>query len=444
MGLLTALTVVVVITVAARTPASQDVQRRSVHQADAVATVARVVATSPAPGAAGVPPTTKLVLAFSRHIAPDVPPPRLTPAVAGRWSGCGHDELCFTPSVPFPLGTTETVVVPLAVPGSSAASASREHDGDRKAGSRTAALARAAQVTNAAQVSRTFTLSFSTATASIGLAQVLLAQLGYLPLELPSALVPVSSSQPTAAGSTRSSARSTDAHGVTQASATASAPTSTPTLTSTSAPTSVSSQGAGTDADPALALTWRYDDIPPSVQALWHPGVDSTMTKGAIVQFERVHDLQDGSYPPYGTTLTSAFWQDLVTSAMAGAVDPHPYTVAEVSEAQPEHLTLWSDGADELTTLVNTGIPGGATPTGAFFVYLRYVSQTMHGYTVTGQPYVYPNVPDVNYFSGNFAIHGFPRAAYGFPQSQGCVEVPLDEAPLIYRDLDYGSLVVIS
>lgn len=435
------MTIVGLVAVATQRPSIADTRHRPAHRVADVASVAKVVATSPASGAAGVAPTAKLVLALSRPLAPDVPPPSLTPDVAGTWSSCGHDELCFTPSVPFPLGTTETVVVPLAVARPPIAPTTRRRaDGhvERHTVRRSATtdLVRTAGVTDMAQVSRTFELSFSTATASIGLAQVLLAQLGYLPLELPTGLAPVASSQTDAPGSTSPPSRATAAGDGGEATTTRSVPAS----TSASSPT----LQAVTDADPALALTWRYDDVPASVHALWQPGVDSTMTKGAIVQFERVHDLQDGSYPPYGTSLTSAFWQDLVTSAMAGADDPHPYTVAEVSEVQPERLTLWSDGADELTTLVNTGIPGGATPTGAFFVYLRYVSQTMHGYTVTGQPYVYPNVPDVNYFSGNFAIHGFPRAAYGFPQSQGCVEVPLAEAPLIYRDLDYGSLVVIS
>jgi hypothetical protein len=68
----------------------------------------------------------------------------------------------------------------------------------------------------------------------------------------------------------------------------------------------------------------------------------------------------------------------------------------------------------------------------------------MRGFTTTGAPYVYPDVPDVDYFKGNFAIHGFARASYGFPQSQGCVEVPLGIAPSVYARLHYGALVVVS
>jgi lipoprotein-anchoring transpeptidase ErfK/SrfK len=343
-----------------------------------------VVATRPAEGAVAVAPTTELTIELSRPLATSVPPPTLSPPVSGHWTSCGSTQLCFTPTAPFPSGTGIAVTVPLTV----------RRTVTRKRGNHRPVVT--------TRVASSFVLHFETATESLGLAQVLLAQLGYLPLELPSMPVPVDTAASTAA---------------------ASAPAST---------------------DPATALTWRYSDVPAALTASWAPGQDTTITQGALVQFERVHDLTDGSYPPYATSLTPPVWQALVAASLADAHDPDPYAVAEVSETLPERLTVWSDGADILTTLVNTGIPGGATPTGTYFVYLRYVSQTMRGTTVTGAPYVYPNVPDVNYFSGNFAIHGFARARYGFPQSQGCVELPLTEAPVVYGDLHYGSIVSIT
>jgi len=377
-----------------------------------------VVATDPASGAVGVVPTTTLVVKLSRPVAASVPPPTLSPPVAGSWAGCGTDELCFTPTAPFPAGVTESLVVPLSV---------------RSVGRRATAAHRRTRsaATDASDrktvVSREFHLSFTAAAQSTGLAQVLLAQLGYLPLHLAQQLVPVAGAKP--------------GHGASTASQD---PVSAAT---TGVPESATGSGASSTSegsDPAAALTFRYSDIPPAVQAMWQPGVDNTMTQGALVQFERVHGIEDGSYPPYGTTVTPTVWQALVQASLTAAHDPDPYSVAEVSESSPEQLVLWSNGTTALTTLVNTGIVGGATPTGDYFVYLRYPEQTMHGYTTTGQPYVYRDVPDVNYFSGNFAIHGFQRASYGFPQSQGCVEVPLNEAPVIYSYLHYGSLVVIS
>jgi hypothetical protein len=34
----------------------------------------------------------------------------------------------------------------------------------------------------------------------------------------------------------------------------------------------------------------------------------------------------------------------------------------------------------------------------------------------------------INYFNGGDAVHGFVRASYGFPQSLGCVELPIPTA----------------
>jgi hypothetical protein len=168
------------------------------------------------------------------------------------------------------------------------------------------------------------------------------------------------------------------------------------------------------------------------------------MTRGAIVQFERVHGLEQPGWPPYRASLSDGLWAVLLRAASHDEVDPYPYSVATVSEAAPEHLTVWTDGATTLRTSVNTGVPGATTPEGAFYVYLRYRSQTMRGVTTTGAPYVYHDVPDVSYFSGNIAIHGFARPSYGFPQSQGCVEVPLGAAPRVFAALHYGSLVLVS
>lgn len=367
-----------------------------------------VLATSPAIGATGVPPTGPLVVETSRPLPTSLPEPSISPAVAGHWGHCGQDEECFTPATPFPFGASVTVTVPLATdvrPDSQTQPPTHDRTAHDRAASVRPGQHRAKLA--AAVITRSFTLRFQVATQSVGLAQVLLARLHYLPLRDPTDLQPVAGRRP--------------------------APGASPSPP----PTPV-------DPDPASQLTWRYPSTPAAVQALWEPGVDSTMTQGAIVQFERVHGLESGSYPPYGTSLSAPLWQALLQAAVSGNEDPDPYAVAEVSESEPEHLTIWSNGAPVLDTLVNTGIPGGATPTGAYFVYLRYRSQTMRGTTVSGTPYVYPDVPDVNYFSGNFAIHGFERASYGFPQSQGCVEVPLAEAPVVFGDLHYGSLVLVA
>ena len=353
-----------------------------------------VVATDPAVDGGPVPPTATLELATTTERGVDAADVRLSPPVLGTWRWCAPDRLCFDPADAFPLGATETLRLPLDL----------RPDPDEHGTGNRRRTARA----------RAFTMTFRVARESVGLAQVLLADLGYLPLRSTATL------QPVPCGRARTAVAET-----------------TPT-------SPVDPSGVGDGASLAAALGWRWPSVPAPLRDLWSPGRVTVLTTGAIVQFERVEGLMSGGYPPYGATLTPAFWRALLAAATTGHRDPDDYAYVMVSEQEPERLVLWSDGHDALTALVNTGIPGGATPTGTWAIYLRYPEQTMRGTTVTGQPYVYPDVKDVSYFEGNFAVHAFPRARYGFPQSQGCVEVPPAVAPRVYALLHYGSLVTIS
>lgn len=101
-------------------------------------------------------------------------------------------------------------------------------------------------------------------------------------------------------------------------------------------------------------------------------------------------------------------------------------------------------GQVALQTLANTGVSQSPSPIGTWPVYLRYHVQDMSGYTPWGTYYNDPGVPDVNYFHGGDAVHGFPRAAYGFPQSLGCVELPLAEASIAWTVIHYGTPVTVA
>jgi hypothetical protein len=133
----------------------------------------------------------------------------------------------------------------------------------------------------------------------------------------------------------------------------------------------------------------------------------------------------------------------LVAAAEARQTNPSGYSWVYVSETLPELLTLWHNGRIVLTSLANTGIPASPTALGTYPVYLRYRSQTMRVINPNGTPYVDPGVPYVNYFDGGDAVHGFVRAAYGFPQSLGCVELPPPVAGAVWPYLHYGTLVTV-
>ncbi|MFC0081325.1 L,D-transpeptidase family protein [Aciditerrimonas ferrireducens] len=188
---------------------------------------------------------------------------------------------------------------------------------------------------------------------------------------------------------------------------------------------------------PAGHFSWRWPNTPPTLEAAWQVGVDNHVTAGAMVAFERTHGL-----PAY-TSIRPILWPTLLTALSDGTTNPEGYTYALVSQKEPESLTLWHDGQVVFTSVANTGIPQTPTPVGTFFVYLRYRSQTMRGVNPDGQPYVDPGVPYVNYFDGSVAIHGFVRAAYGFPQSLGCVELPPANAAVAWKWIHYGTVVTV-
>ncbi len=94
-----------------------------------------------------------------------------------------------------------------------------------------------------------------------------------------------------------------------------------------------------------------------------------------------------------------------------------------------------------LESIISSGRPPYYTVTGQFRIYLRYDTQTMDGRSL-GFDYVTPNVPHVQYFYGNFALHGaFWHNDFGTPVSHGCVNVNLTDAAWLYEWADYGTLV---
>ncbi|MCF8568105.1 L,D-transpeptidase [Alicyclobacillus tolerans] len=114
-----------------------------------------------------------------------------------------------------------------------------------------------------------------------------------------------------------------------------------------------------------------------------------------------------------------------------------------VHETLPETLKLYKNGQLIFQSLCNTARPGGYTPTGTFYIRSKYQFVNMRGVNPNGIPYYDPHVPWVMGLIGNIAIHGFNRASYGFPQSNGCVELPISAAKSLYSMAQVGTPVKI-
>jgi peptidoglycan hydrolase-like protein with peptidoglycan-binding domain len=161
-------------------------------------------------------------------------------------------------------------------------------------------------------------------------------------------------------------------------------------------------------------------------------------TKGALMVFQEDHKLEpDGEPGP----LT---WQKLLTAVAANYRNPDPYTFVTVSESLPETLEVHRGNRVVLSSPTNTGVPGAETATGAFPIFERFTSTTMTGTNPDGSKYSDPGVPWVNYFNGGDAVHGFIRPGYGYPQSDGCVELPIETAHTVFGMLRLGDMVVVS
>jgi peptidoglycan hydrolase-like protein with peptidoglycan-binding domain len=202
------------------------------------------------------------------------------------------------------------------------------------------------------------------------------------------------------------------------------------------AATDEQAQIAAAFAPPPGQYTWAAG-YPLKLREFWRGGTTAGLIlKGAVMAFEADHGLgMDGVAGP-------EVWANLLKAVAAGDANKHGYTYAIASEANPETLTIWHDGREVLHTLTNTGIPASPTTIGTAPVYIRYYTQIMRGKNPDGTKYA-DRVYYVAYFRSGEAVHYFLRPGYGYPQSLGCVELPMSEAQKAWPYLTYGSLVTV-
>ncbi len=186
-------------------------------------------------------------------------------------------------------------------------------------------------------------------------------------------------------------------------------------------------------------FAWRWPGLPASLTSLWTEGYENVITKGAVMNFENQNGLAvDGLA---GTQV----WSALLADVSASKVNADPNTYVAVSTQLPENLTLSANGIPALVDIpVNTGAPGADTADGTFPVFEHVVSSRMKGTNPDGTTYDDPAVPWAAYFNGGDALHGFVRATYGSPQSNGCVEMTIADAAKVWPLAPIGTLVTVS
>ncbi len=107
----------------------------------------------------------------------------------------------------------------------------------------------------------------------------------------------------------------------------------------------------------------------------------------------------------------------------------------------------YDNGELFLSSLVSTGvgaIPETVTPIGYFSILTKVDMQDMQG-VLGGEDYFVADVPWVMYFDdlGN-ALHGaYWHNNFGTPMSHGCVNLPMDIAPVLYAWAEIGTPVTV-
>lgn len=355
-----------------------------------------LLAQFPASGADDVSYASSVDLDFSLPLAQHIPMPTLTPSLPGTWSRSSPKRLVFHPAGFFvPLEQ-----ISVHVPGGTKGIRSK----------------------SGAMLTSSLSTSFTIEDVPVLRLQQLLAELGYLPVNFTRTNA-AGPSGPTGAPTTYPAPVTTTGPAADPASALADEPTR---------PDAISLEPE------TGSFQWRYASTPSQLASLWVPGAWNVVTEGALMAFEADHNLYIDGVP--GPTV----WAALLDAVATRDVTTRPYTYLMVTETLPETLYVWRGGQVVFQTPVNTGVYRATTPLGTWPVYLRFTSVTMKGTNPDGTKYDDPGVPWVSYFYESDAVHGFLRSGYGYPQSDGCVELPYSSAETVFPLDTYGTLVTVT
>jgi peptidoglycan hydrolase-like protein with peptidoglycan-binding domain len=188
---------------------------------------------------------------------------------------------------------------------------------------------------------------------------------------------------------------------------------------------------------PKGTFSWRFPQTPVSLRTLWKSGKWNVVTEGAVMRFQQEHGLATDGVPG------PLVWRALLRDDLAGRRLNTGYSYVFVHETVPQSLSLWHNGRVILTSPGNTGIAQAPTAPGTWPVFEHIPVGTMSGTNPDGSHYHDPGIKWISYFHGGDALHAFPRASFGTPQSLGCVELPEDAAARVWPYTPIGTLVTI-
>jgi len=128
-------------------------------------------------------------------------------------------------------------------------------------------------------------------------------------------------------------------------------------------------------------------------------------------------------------------------------ISAHAYPKWIEVNTTTKHMYAFENTAQVREILVSAGAPATPTVTGEFAIYSKLRQQDMTGANADGSRYFQPNVPYVNYFYRDYAIHGNywrPKSYFGnINSSHGCVGIQDADAEWIYNWAPVGTPVLV-
>ena len=184
-------------------------------------------------------------------------------------------------------------------------------------------------------------------------------------------------------------------------------------------------------------FSWKWSSAQNVLGGGWSAGNTNIVLHAALMDFQAQHGMtSDGVAGPKTTAA-------LIAAALAHRTDSRSYNFVHVDKGSPESSTIYVDGAVRFHVPVSTGITGATTYDGIFAVFSHVYYTEMKGTDVDGTKYD-DNIYWASYFNGGEAMHAYPRASYGFPQSNGCVEMNPATAKSVWPFTPLGTPVSVT
>ena len=176
--------------------------------------------------------------------------------------------------------------------------------------------------------------------------------------------------------------------------------------------------------------------------------VDGREVTNADTVDEGIVDALSGGKSYSGSFETKelkATWEE---RKIAAGAENLPYQATDGEKWIDINLSSKTVTAYEGATVVHGPVSvvdgAAATPTvtGTYRIYQQNETQTMRGENADGSNYETENVPWISYFYQGYALHGaYWRSSFGYSDSHGCLNMPVDEAHWIYNWAEKGTTV---